>query len=197
MVRRTQDSSRLLPLADFAKRQLFLYGLHDVQGGTGGEIEIHGFARSKTWDLVYDFAGKKRLLISLKSVWRNPSGTVPNRIDDLMGEAANIQQMSPEIVIGYILLFDTAEDYARKKDAKTWSDFFEEAVKRIAIRKAPLWNQGLIEGTWFIKIDSRNDAGERVLDPAKTLAEGEAFFRALLDELKLREPAIPFTSTYS
>ncbi|MBA2712978.1 MAG: hypothetical protein H0U55_05420 [Rubrobacteraceae bacterium] len=64
-----------------------------------------------------------------------------------MGETANVQQMSPEIVVGYILLFDAKADSLRRQDSLYWSQYFENAVKSIAIRKAPLWNQGLLEGT--------------------------------------------------
>jgi hypothetical protein len=126
-------------------------------------------------------------------MWSNASGTVPNRLDDLMGEAANVQQLAPEIVIGYILLFDTRADRIRRDDGRMWSEHFEDAVKRIAVRKAPLWNQGFLEGTWFIRIDGARPAGSRVLDPEKAAREGDAFFRSLLAELRLREPAIPFS----
>lgn len=191
--RKTQDANRLGPLADFARRQFEAHGLPGVMGGTGGELRIAGMARAKDWDVAYDFAGKRRLLVSLKSIWKNASGTVPNRIDDLMGEAANVQQMSPEIVTGYILLFDEQCDSLRREDGKMWSTFFEEAVRRIAIRKAPLWNQGLLEGSWFIRFDSARPKGSRISNPEHVAAEGELFFRSLLRELKLREPAIPFS----
>jgi hypothetical protein len=131
--------------------------------------------------------------IPLKSIWKNAGGTVPNRIDDLMGEAANVQQMSPEIVIGYILLFDSNADQHRKIDKLYWSEYMEAVVKKIAIRRAPLWNQGLLEGCWFIKFDSRAEYGSRVLNPEKVIANEKEFFSSLLQELKLREPAIPLT----
>jgi hypothetical protein len=185
------DSSRLSALADFAKEQLETHGLPGVEGGSGGELCIAGFAREKDWDIAYQHAGKNRLVISLKSLWKNASGTVPNRIDDLMGEAANIQQMSPEIVTGYILLFDKRADSKRDADGLLWSTFFERQVKRVAIRKAPLWNQGLIEGCWFILIDGGAEKGKRVVDPSKALLEGELFFKGLISELRLREPSVP------
>lgn len=188
-----QSSSRLAPVADFAIEQFDRYGLPEVKGGSGGELRIRGLARPKDWDVAYDFAGKPRLLLSLKSIWNNAGGSAPNRIDDLMGEASNVQQLSPEIVIGYIVLFDAKADSKRRTDDLYWSQFFEAAVKKVAIRKAPIWNQGLIEGTWFIRFDSRKSKGERVLDPAKVSEEGSAFFSALLRELKIREPAILFS----
>lgn len=187
------SSARLNAVADYAKERLLAMGLPDIRGGSGGELAIAGLARVKNWDVAYDFAGKPRLLLSLKSMWSNASGTVPNRIDDLIGESANVQQRSPEVVIGYILLFEVGADSQRKEDGLKWSEFFERAVKSIAIRQAPLWNQGLLEGAWFIRFDKSKPKGSRVVDPSKTRAEGLDFFQALLCELQLREPAIPFT----
>lgn len=185
-------ANRLDSLADYAIQQLDQHGLPNARGGSSSELSVSGLARPKKWDVAYDFAGKPRLLLSLKSIWKNAGGTVPNRIDDLMGETANVQQMSPEIVVGYILLFDAQADTVRN-DGLYWSQHFENAVKRITMRKAPLWNQGLLEGTWFVKFDSAKPKNSRVLDPAKAQVEGETFFTALLRELKIREPAIPFS----
>ena len=186
------DSGRLAPLANYAKEQFERYGLPGVRGGSGGELVVSGLGRQKAWDVAYEFAGKFRLLVSLKSMWRNASGTVPNRLDDLMGEAANVQQLAPELVIGYVLIFDTIAD-SRRKDGLLWSEFFEQAVKRIAVRGAPLWNQGLLEASWFILIDSTKPDGGKLVNPTKVLSEGEAFFKALVRKLYQREPAIPFT----
>ena len=195
MRRSPQDSTRLAPLADYAKVKLDEFGLPGVIGGPGGELSVRGLARSKDWDVAYYFEDKPRLLVSLKSIWRNASGTVPNRLDDLMGEAANIQQLRAEIVIGYILLFDAQADTIRKEDGRYWSQFFEAAVKAIAIRRPPLWNQGLLEGTWFIKFDSQRPHGNRILEPEKVAQEEREFFFSLLRELKRREPAIPFSKS--
>jgi hypothetical protein len=187
----TQDSGRLGPLADLAKRELERLGLRGVRGGEGGELRVAGLARAKDWDVAYEYAGKFRLLISLKSIWKNASGTVPNRLDDLMGEAANVQQLSPELVIGYIVVFDSAADGIRR-DGTTWSAFLERAVKRIAIRDAPLLNQGLLEASWLILIDSRKPLGHRLVEPGKAASEGTEFFDSLVRKLQQREPAVPF-----
>lgn len=193
MQRPTQSPHRLQALADYVRALLAEHGLPGAKGGSEAELTVEGLAREKDWDVAYEFAGKFRLLISLKSMWRNAAGTVPNRLDDHMGELANIQQMRPEIVIGYVVLFDVQADSIRQADGLTWSEFFKQRIERIAIRRAPLWNQGLLEGSWFIRIDSAKPRGSRVLEPAATAESGRAFIQSLLSELRRREPAIPFS----
>lgn len=189
--RSATSTKRLTKLADYIKLLLEQHGLAGARGGSGGELQVPGLSRTKDWDVAYEYAGKFRLLVSLKSVLKNAGGAIPNRLDDLQGELANVQQLRPEVVIGYVVLFDVAED-SKRKDGKYWSEYFEDALRRITIRKAPLWNQGLLEGLWFIRFDSRRPAGSRVVDPHAAAAEGAQFAKSLLLELKLREPAIPF-----
>ncbi len=189
-LRSKTDAGRLHVLAQYCIGAFERAGLPGVRGGKADEVGIRGLARQKDWDLAYVLAGKPRLLVSLKSILRNLSGTVPNRLDDLMGEAANVQQLSPEIVIGYVVIVDEAEDSQRRDGTGTWSDHFEMGLKAIAIRKAPLWNQGLIEAIWLIRIDSRRPPGQRVSRALDLDAIGASFFSALLDELYLREPTL-------
>ena len=189
LTRATQDPGRLNKLASFCIGEFARHGLKGVRGGQADEVGIRGFGRQKDWDLAFVLADKPRLLVSLKSLLRNLAGAVPNRLDDLMGEAANVQQLQPEVVIGYVVIMDVAEDKARR-DGKTWSDHFESNLRKIAVRKAPLWNQGLIEGVWLIRIDSRRPATQRILNTVDVDAKGTDFFTALLAELYLREPTL-------
>src|SRR3972149_2384278 len=153
--RRTQDSGRLNSLAKYCIEAFDRAGLPGLRGGKADEVGIRGLGRQKDWDLAYVLAGKPRLLISLKSILKNISGVVPNRLDDLMGEVANVQQLSPELVIGYVVIMDEKENTPHRGGG-TWIDHFESNLHKISIRRAPLWNQGLIEGAWLIRIDSRN-----------------------------------------
>lgn len=187
--RKSQDSGRLNELATYCVHLFEDEGLAGMQGGSAGEAGIRGLVRNKNWDLAYLFAGKPRLLISLKSILRNIKGTVPNRLDDLMGEAANVQQYTPEVVTGYIIVLDEKGNSMRR-DGVDWITFMENSLEKIAIRKAPLWNQGIIEGVWTIRIDSRLPAGQQVINYPKARADGQAFAQALLTELHQREPAI-------
>jgi hypothetical protein len=188
--RPTQDAGRLHLLASYCIDAFQRHGLSGVRGGKANEVGIRGLGRQKDWDLAYVLAGKPRLLVSLKSILKNLAGTVPNRLDDLMGEAANVQQLSPEIVIGYVVIMDESQDSMRRDGKGTWSDHFESNLRKIAVRRAPLWNQGLIEAAWLIRINSSRPPGQRILDALDMDAKGTDFFQALLDELYLREPTL-------
>jgi hypothetical protein len=193
LTRRTQDPGRLDLLARYCIEKFAQHGLAGVRGGQADEVGIRGFGRQKDWDLAYVLADKPRLLVSLKSILKNLAGTVPNRLDDLMGEAANVQQLSPEVVIGYVVIMDEAEDSRRRDGKGTWSDHFEANLRKIAIRRAPLWNQGLIEAAWLIRINSAKAPGQRIVNALDMDAKGTNFFKALLDELYLREPTLRLT----
>lgn len=193
--RQKTDAGRLDLLAEYCVEAFARAGLPGVQGGKANEVGIRGLGRQKDWDLAYVLAGKPRLLISLKSILKNLSGTVPNRLDDLMGEAANVQQLSPEIVIGYVVVMDESQDSTRRGGDGTWIDHFESNLRKIAIRKAPLWNQGLIEAAWLVRINSARPKGQRISRALDLDAAGTNFFKALLDELYLREPTLRSSET--
>jgi hypothetical protein len=185
-----QSPNRLSLLGSYCIEKFGDLGLVGARPGEATEVGIRGLGRQKDWDLAFVLAGKPRLLISLKSILKNLAGTVPNRLDDLMGETANVQQLSPEIVIGYVVIMDENKDSVRRDGRGTWSDHFEENLRKIAIRKAPLWNQGLIEAAWLIRINSSRPRGDRILNALDMAAKGTTFFQALLDELYLREPTL-------
>ena len=187
--RKKQDSGRLNSLATYCIEAFAEAGLANVRGGKADEVGIRGLGRQKDWDLAFVLADKPRMLVSLKSILKNLKGTIPNRLDDLMGEAANVQQLSPEIVIGYVVIMDEAGNSPRRGGG-TWIDHFKANLDKIAIRRAPLWNQGLLEAVWLIRVDSRKPAGSRIIETHSADAEGVNFFKALLDEIYLREPTL-------
>jgi hypothetical protein len=187
----TQSTARLRLLDQYCVESFAKEGLTGVTGGKAAEVGIRGLARQKNWDLAFVLADKPRLLLSLKSILANTGGSIPNRLDDLMGEAATVQQLSPELVIGYVVIMDERLNSPRGRGtAETWIDYFEARLSSIAIRKAPLWNQGLLEGAWVIRIDTRRPQRDRIVRPQETQEKGTGFFRALLSELYLREPTL-------
>ena len=100
--KKTQATTRMETFADLCIQELAGRGIVEASK----EVTVPGFGRSKKWDVAWAYQGKVRLGISLKSMLRNIAGSVPNRIDDLMGELANVQLYSPEIVTAYGIVFD-------------------------------------------------------------------------------------------
>jgi len=143
------STKRLRRLAEFCVQELAIRGLDGAQM----DPTIPGFARAKDWDVVWEHRGKPRLAISLKSLLRNLGGTVPNRGDDLIGEVANLQMYSPEIVIGYVMLFNVAEDAVSQKHGCTWATLLHRRLSSISGRKAPHWTPGTVEALAFVEVN--------------------------------------------
>jgi len=120
--------------------------------GAAKEIPVPGIGRSKKWDVGWPPDGKVRLGISLKSILRDIAGAVPNRIDDLTGEMANVQSLSPEIVTGYVMIFD-ASGSGLRQDRTRWVDFFRDAVNRLSGRDSPAWAAGMMEASAIVDVD--------------------------------------------
>lgn len=143
--KRHTSKKRLEVLADYCVQELSSRGLPK----TAKEVPIPGIGRTKSWDVAWPESGKIKLGISLKSLLKNISGTVPNRADDLMGEVANVQLWSPEIVTGYMVIFDVSASNVRS-DGIRWVDFFRSTIDRLSGRDAPAWAAGMVEASAII-----------------------------------------------
>jgi len=146
-------TNRLALLADMCIERLAVRGI----AGATREVSVPGIVRSKDWDVAWPSQGKVRLGISLKSILSNPGGTSPNRADDLMGEMANVQLRSPEIVTGYLMVFNSTGN-GHRKDGTRWVDFFRDSLLRLAGRDAPAWAVGMVEAAEVVEVDFRNSA---------------------------------------
>ena len=146
--KRHTSKKRLEVLADYCVQELSSRGLPK----TAKEVPIPGIGRTKSWDVAWPESGKIKLGISLKSLLKNISGTVPNRADDLMGEVANVQLWSPEIVTGYMVIFDVSASNVRS-DGIRWVDFFRSTIDRLSGRDAPAWAAGMVEASAIIEVD--------------------------------------------
>lgn len=175
----TQSPNRLNCLAEFCVQELAKRGLH----GARTEIDIPGAGRTKRWDVGWEYDGKVRLGITLKSLLKNLRGTVPNRIDDLMGEVANVQLHSPEIAVGYIMVFDSGQDAFSPKHGVTWSELFRSFVEKLSGRASPSWAPGMIEANIVAEVDFRE--GPVLLSGA---VDFDQFFDKIAEETKARNP---------
>lgn len=173
------STSRLDVLADFCVQELQRRGLTGVEK----EASIPGAGRDKRWDVAWRYEGKYRLGLSLKSILKNLGGTVPNRIDDLIGEVTNAQLHSPEIVIGYIMVFNVAEDSFSQKHGSTWCDLFRERATSLSGRRPPSWTTGTVEDFVLVEVDF--SAGSAILAISKSF---DAFFDTLIEQINIRNP---------
>lgn len=177
--KRATSTQRLGGLAQYCIEQLEARGVR----GALPEHEIPGGGRAKSWDVAWNYDGKFRLAISLKSILKNLSGTIPNRIDDLMGEAANAQLYSPEIVLGYVMLLNVAEDEFSKKHGMKWSELLRSRLTTLSGRSPPGWTIGTIEAHAFAEVDFSQSSS--VLPSSSDFGE---FFDILAYHVKQRNP---------
>ena len=177
--RHTQSTQRLDRLADFCVQELAQRGLM----GATKETLIPGIGRPKQWDIAWQHDSKIRLGISLKSILRNLGGAVPNRIDDLMGEVANVQLYSPEIVIGYITVLDRSADHMSTKHGQYWTDVFRSYIDKLSGRQSPGWSPGTVEAYVVAEVDFSESP--KLLSPPATFDE---FFDHLAETVRERNP---------
>lgn len=164
-----QSPARLDRLADFCIQELEARGLT----GTTKESKVPGFGREKNWDVVWSYDGKVRLAISLKSILSNLPGTVPNRIDDLMGEVANVQLQSPEVVLGYVMIINRQGD----TDDGRWAGRLRTSLEGLSGRGAPAWAPGTIEAYALV---------EATFDQTPVVLAGADDFTLFFDTLTAR-----------
>lgn len=178
--KKATSGKRLALLASMCVEQLAKQGLRDA----ATEVVVPGMGRSKDWDVAWPATGKTRLVISLKSILSNVSGTVPNRVDDLMGEMANAQIRSPEIVAGYIMVLNAtgSRSTPRKRNGGRWPDIFRSATDRLTGRGAPSWAPGMIEASAFVEVDFSERARIAAVHGLDT------FFGCLADCVRDRNP---------
>lgn len=172
---------RLQGLARYCSAELEARGLP----GAEAEVTIPGGGRPKQWDLAWQHDSKYRLAISLKSILKNLGGTVPNRVDDLMGEVTNVQMYSPEIVVGYVMIFDVSQDVASRVHGSTWCELLRTRLSRLSGRSAPSWSTGMMEAFSLVQVDFSQ--GPLLITPEP---EVHAMLDTLVSEVRKRNPGV-------
>lgn len=172
---------RLKALAEYCVQELAERGLR----GAEVDASIPGAGRPKEWDVAWQHDKKYRLAISLKSILRNLGGTVPNRIDDMIGEVANAQMYSPEIVLGYAMVFDISQDSFSPKHGSTWADLLRSRLERLTGRRSPFWSTGMVEAFAFIQFDFSH--GAKIITPEDHIL---LMFDTLVAQVQTRNPGI-------
>ncbi len=115
-LRHARASNRQEPIQTYCCEELHRRGLL----GARIEVILPGAYRDKVWDVgrLAD-SGEVTLGISCKSIISNHAGTVPNRIDDMLGEAVNLHRRWPRAVIGYLFMMARTDEsqYQTKRRA--------------------------------------------------------------------------------
>ena len=101
-----------------------------------------------------------------------------------MGEVTNIQMYSPEVVVGYLMVFDVSQDISTRQRG-TWCDILNQRLSRLSGRKAPAWSVGTIESFAIIRVDF--SSGARLLTPESDVLR---MFDELVSEVKERNPSL-------
>jgi hypothetical protein len=171
---------------------LHLPATDNEPGAPEALLKANKIFRARRWPAPYDRTRHEMILGDARDL-----RAIPNESVHLVVTSPPYFNLKPYAsdaggrVIGYIVIMDEKLDSRRGRiGSETWIDYFEACLARIAIRKAPLWNQGLLEGAWVIRIDTRNPPEQRIVRPSETHEKGVHFFRALLSELYLREPTL-------
>jgi hypothetical protein len=148
------------PRASTRQEAIQLYCCEELakRGLAGAEMErtMPGHYRPKKWDVGLLVEGEPRLGISCKSIISNHGGTVPNRVDDMLGEAVSLHRAYPRAVLGYLFMMSRRDESeatkrrtdavggltaARKaklqEDADRWFERLVESVSTAANRKSP------------------------------------------------------------
>jgi hypothetical protein len=96
-----QEAIQLYCCAELKKRGI---------GNAAIEVDMPGAYRVKRWDVGLIESGEPQLGISCKSIVSNHAGTVPNRVDDMLGEAANLHRSHPKTVLGYLFMMSRLDE---------------------------------------------------------------------------------------
>lgn len=138
--RHARDSNRQEAIQRFCCAELKKRGLD----GAEIEVDMPGAYRTKTWDVGLVKKGEPELGISCKSIISNHAGTVPNRVDDMLGEAANLHRLFPNAVIGYLFMMSRIdESKAIRKRTEALGGLSESRLAQLQAN-GDLWFERLV-----------------------------------------------------
>ena len=98
-----------------------------------------------------------------------------------MGELVNVQLYSPEIVTGYVIVFDAQ---ATARGGKRWVDIFRSYAEPLTGRKAPAWSPGTVEALAIVEVHF--SSGPELIRPQDL----DIFFDLMAQQLKERNPSM-------
>lgn len=149
---------------------------------------VRGKHRDKSWDITFSFARRPQLAISTKSIMANIAGTVPNRIDDAMGECVNVHAHDPGMVLGYLFVMNEALGGQKKRGGRSWVDIFAESLVSFSGRRSEKDAPELFEAATLLIVNFETDPPAVTFHPS--LLTWEEFFDVLVRQVRTRNPVI-------
>jgi hypothetical protein len=185
--RPSQAANRMVAIQQLIARTLYDRGL--TLGDFVLEQAVPGKHRTKKWDVVYSYRGRIQLAVSCKSIMANVAGTVPNRIDDAIGECVNIHAYDPAIVLGYFFVMDRANASKINQDIRRpWFEVFGKALASLSGRRSEHNSHDLFEAAALLIVDFARTPLEVMFFP-ETLSWNE-FFDTIIDHVLDRNPTL-------
>jgi hypothetical protein len=142
------------------------------------ERSVKGKHRTKNWDVVMYFAHRPQLAISTKSIMANAPGTVPNRIDDAMGEYVNVHAHDPGMVLGYVFVMNHELGKELTRDRRPWTDILADSLASFSGRRSGQDAPELFEGATLLVVDFQTKPPGVRFHPA--LLNWEHFFQVVV-----------------
>jgi hypothetical protein len=152
------------------------------------ERPIRGKHRVKNWDLALSYARRPQLAISTKSIMANVAGTVPNRIDDAMGECVNVHAHDPGMVLGYLFVMNAALGTQSSRDGRRWVDILAYSLVSFSARRSEQNAGELFEAATLLLVDFTAALPTFTFHP--TLLSWDEFFDVLIGQVRSRNPMI-------
>lgn len=152
------------------------------------EQPVRGKHRPKNWDITFSYARRPQLAISTKAIMRNPGGTVPNRIDNAMGECVNVHAHDPGMVLGYLFVMDAAHGQRATRSGRSWADILAESLASFSGRRSERDANELFEGATLLIVDFAVEPPGIRFHPG--LLGWLEFFEVLVGQVRARHPAI-------
>jgi hypothetical protein len=103
-----------------------------------------GYYRSKKWDVGLMVNDEPRIGISCKSIISNHGGTVPNRVDDMLGEAVSLHRAFPRAVLGYLFMMSRRDESVATANRTADSGGLTSQRRRKLAEDGDLWFERLV-----------------------------------------------------
>jgi hypothetical protein len=137
------------PRASNRQEAIQLYCCTQLQerglAGASIEVDMPGYYRQKKWDVGLLVGDEPRLGISCKSIVSNHGGTVPNRVDDMLGEAVSLHRAYPNAVLGYLFMMSRRDESQATERQTTRAGGLSPERRTKLQEDADYWFERLVE----------------------------------------------------